>query len=153
MLAQIELKEGRPDEAIRIVQGLVENSPDDWSSRFRLAMMLQREERYQDAEPHFASVAQCEDKRLALDALYQQARSRILGKYDQEKAVELLREYLSQPAADLTGLPSASAAHWRMGNAYEQLGRTADARATYETALRLDPENKEAKKALKDLGR
>jgi len=153
MLAQIEMKDGHPDKAIQALEELVEATPDDWLSRFQLAMMLQGEERYQDADLQFAAVADGDDRRLSLGALYQQARTRVLGKYDQEKAVELLKEYAKLPAADLTGLPSASSAHWRMGNAYEQLNRKPDARAAYQTALRLDPENKEAKKALKNLGR
>lgn len=153
MLAQIEMKDGHPDKAIQALEELVEATPDDWLSRFQLAMMLQGEERYQDADLQFAAVVDGDDRRLSLGALYQQARTRVLGKYDQEKAVELLKEYAKLPAADLTGLPSASSAHWRMGNAYEQLNRKPDARAAYQTALRLDPENKEAKKALKSLGR
>ena len=153
MLAQIEMKDGHPDKAIQTLEELVEATPDDWFSRFQLAMMLQGEERYQDADLQFAAVVDGDDRPLSLGALYQQARTRVLGKYDQEKAVELLKEYAKLPAADLTGLPSASSAHWRMGNAYEQLNRKPDARAAYQTALRLDPENKEAKKALKSLGR
>ncbi len=153
MLAQIEMNDGHPDKAIKALEELVEATPDDWLSRFQLAMMLQGEERYQDADLQFAAVVDGDDRRLSLGALYQQARTRVLGKYDQEKAVELLKEYAKLPAADLTGLPSASSAHWRMGNAYEQLNRKPDARAAYQTALRLDPENKEAKKALKSLGR
>jgi tetratricopeptide (TPR) repeat protein len=153
MLAQIEMKDGHPDKAIQALEELVEATPDDWLSRFQLAMMLQGEERYQDADLQFAAVVDGDDRRLSLGALYQRARTRVLGKYDQEKAVELLKEYAKLPAADLTGLPSASSAHWRMGNAYEQLNRKPDARAAYQTALRLDPENKEAKKALKSLGR
>ena len=153
MLAQIEMKDGHPDKAIQALEELVEATPDDWLSRFQLAMMLQGEERYQDADLQFAAVVDGGDRRLSLGALYQRARTRVLGKYDQEKAVELLKEYAKLPAADLTGLPSASSAHWRMGNAYEQLNRKPDARAAYQTALRLDPENKEAKKALKSLGR
>ncbi|MBW1758594.1 MAG: tetratricopeptide repeat protein [Deltaproteobacteria bacterium] len=153
MLAQIEMKDGHPDKAIQALEELVEATPDDWPSRFQLAMMLQGEERYQDADLQFAAVVDGDDRRLSLGALYQRARTRVLGKYDQEKAVELLQEYAELPAADLTGLPSASSAHWRMGNAYEQLSRKPDARAAYQTALRLDPKNKDAKKALKSLGR
>ena len=49
------------------------------------------------------------------------------------------------------GIPSPSSAHWRLGNAYQQLGQIEKARQAYTEALSLDGDNEEAKKALKSL--
>ncbi|MDB4875626.1 MAG: Tetratricopeptide repeat-containing protein [Gemmatimonadetes bacterium] len=54
-------------------------------------------------------------------------------------------------AAPATGV-SVSGAHFRLGNIRERLGDTAAARHEYETALRLDPKNVQAKQALDHLG-
>jgi Tfp pilus assembly protein PilF len=50
-----------------------------------------------------------------------------------------------------SSLPDVTWAHWRMGMIYEHKGDVAQARRAYEAALKADPDNKEAQKALKKL--
>jgi len=64
-----------------------------------------------------------------------------------------LQRYLALPAPVPGGpLPAHSTAQFRLGQVYQQQGRTALARAAYQEALRLNPNNRGAKDALKKLG-
>jgi CubicO group peptidase (beta-lactamase class C family) len=81
-----------------------------------------------------------------LPSVYQSARSRILGEFEQEKAIELLDTYIAH-ANDETQ-PSIAAAWWRKGVACEQLGRTMLAIECYRTSLKLDPRFEYAQQAL-----
>jgi tetratricopeptide (TPR) repeat protein len=146
--------EEKPDEVLEIYAELLADDPQDTTVRERLALGLQRRERYREADEHFSVLAGDEDPTTALGARYQLARSRILGGYDLERAIELLRDYIEEVPAETTSrLPGRSSAYWRMGNANEQLERRAEARRAYERALSLDSGNEEARKALKRLSR
>lgn len=87
----------------------------------------------------------------ALGARYQLARSRILGEYGTQQAVDHLLEYIAQLAEPVRNLPSVSHAYWRLGLAYQQLERTDEARKALERAISLDAGNDSAKDALKAL--
>ena len=86
-------------------------------------------------------------------ARYQLARSRILGEYDQQRAVDYLIGYIEAWKEGMRGLPTASHAYWRLGLAYQQLERVGDARQALERALSLDDDNQQAKQALKSLNK
>ena len=60
-----------------------------------------------------------------------------------------LTRYIELAAADAQ--PSRAAAWWRKGNAYELMGKTAEARKSYEASLRLDPDDEQVRKSLEQL--
>ncbi|MCP3981211.1 MAG: tetratricopeptide repeat protein [bacterium] len=131
---------------------LLEREPQDAALRMNLGYVLQRQEKYAAADRAFGLLAENDDRDVALRAVYQQARTRILGNYEPERAVTLLQRYVRElPEKHAPALPRASAAQWRMGMAYEQQQRPGEARKAYERALALDPEDKQARKALKAL--
>ena len=107
-------------------------------------------ERYAEADREFATLQEDEEPRIALNALYQRGRTRVLGEYDQQQAIGFLEEYLARLPAEPEGLPGKESAYWRMGNAYEQLGRADEARRAYETSLGVK-ETEEARKSLRAL--
>jgi CubicO group peptidase (beta-lactamase class C family) len=84
-----------------------------------------------------------------LPSLYASARLRITGKVDVEKALPALARYIENAGGDAQ--PSISAAWWRKGNAFELLGKRADAKRCYEQSLQLDPDNDDAKQSLAQL--
>lgn len=98
------------------------------------------------------------DRGLAIDAnhpllLYQVGRTAVLSGQQLDRAEKCLRTYLAMPVrADLEN-PSLAAAHFRLGGVLEKKGNLTGARAEYETALRLDPKQKEAREALAKLKR
>jgi tetratricopeptide (TPR) repeat protein len=76
----------------------------------------------------------------------------ILKKENAARAEQLLKEYL-QKAPKRSGYPSPSIAHEWMGRLLENQGQTAAASKEYEWAAKLDPKNKNAREALKRLGK
>jgi tetratricopeptide (TPR) repeat protein len=62
-----------------------------------------------------------------------------------------LRGLLAEPAAASTGVPSPATLHARLGDVLRRNGRSAQARASYEQALRLEPGNRLATEGLRAL--
>ncbi|HEY5799415.1 MAG TPA: serine hydrolase [Burkholderiaceae bacterium] len=83
-------------------------------------------------------------------SLYQSARIRIEAKIDAEQALAALDHYLTLPRED--GAIPVAAVWWRKGNALELMGKPADARRAYETALAADSKHEGARLALDKLG-
>lgn len=67
-----------------------------------------------------------------------------------DEGEQALRAYLAY--APKPNEPTHATAHWRLGQIRERRADKAGARAAYETALRLDPDQRQAKDALKKLG-
>lgn len=65
------------------------------------------------------------------------------------RAESCFRKYLTQPPE--AGTPNLAAAHWRLGLVLEKQGRKDDARNELQTAVKLDPNLKEAQQDLKRL--
>lgn len=111
---------------------------------FRRGMFHQQKERYEKAIEVFARNLKGEAPHLP--SLYQSARSRILGEFDQRTAIEQLDRYIE--LADESTQPTAAAAWWRKGIANEQLGRMKQAVECHRTSLKLDPGFELAQEAL-----
>ena len=113
----------------------------------RLALVQQQNKQWDLA---FASLqrALALDPRLPL-AIYQVGRTGAMSGERLDLAEQSLKRYL-QLKPDLES-PSPSAAHFRLGNIYQKKGDPAAARAEYNSALNLDPKNKEAREALRTL--
>ena len=140
------------EAGVATLQKMLDRDPAASGTRFRLAYWYQGQERYDEADREFETLQKDDVPRISMNALYQRARTRVLGNYDQERAVEFLQQYLEALPANPEGLPGKEAAYWRMGNAYEQLGRDDDARRAYERSLAVK-ENKEARQSLKSMGK
>ena len=73
-------------------------------------------------------------------------------KDDKPKDAEaILRDYLQGPPRN-SDYPSPSAAHYWIGRSYQNQKNNLGARTEYETALKLNPNYKKAREALKKLG-
>jgi tetratricopeptide (TPR) repeat protein len=81
-----------------------------------------------------------------LGPYYQAGRVLLDRRQDAPRAERYFRKYLTQePEGDA---PTAAHAHWRLAQALERQGRTAEARAELQTAVRLKPDLEAAKKDL-----
>jgi len=98
------------------------------------------------------------DQALAMDAsypfaLYQIGRTAALSGQQLDRGEKCLRTYLAMPLREELENPSLASAHFRLGNILEKKGDAAGARSEYETALQIDPKQKEARAALVKLKR
>lgn len=86
-----------------------------------------------------------------LPSLYAGAKLRIGGKVELEQAVTGLTRYIQLAGTDAQ--PSRAAAWWRTGNAYELMGKIAEAKTSYEASLRLNPNDEDVRQSLQHLTR
>jgi tetratricopeptide (TPR) repeat protein len=98
------------------------------------------------------------DRALAIDAnfpfaLYQVGRTAALSGQQLDRGEKSLRAYIALPAREALENPSMAAAHFRLGNILEKRGDRTGARNEYETALKIDPKQKQAREALAELKR
>lgn len=112
-----------------------------------LAATYGRQSRWADLDRTIAQAEQnVPDDRLPhFTAAVRMTTARI----DARRAEQLLRRYLEQEPE--YGAPAHSRAHWRLGQALELQGQTANAIAEMESALRLEPSLQGAKDDLKRL--
>jgi CubicO group peptidase (beta-lactamase class C family) len=143
--------DGAGDELTKAVEALLLGLPYEITTeaavRYRRGLALQQAEKYREAAARFAENIQGEHPHLP--SLYQAARTRILGEYEQDEALQLLDRYID--LADENAQPSPAAAWWRKGVAHEQLGDPERAIACYRRSLELDPAFSSASEALERL--
>jgi tetratricopeptide (TPR) repeat protein len=137
--------------ATNVSKEILKRHPDDAETRSALAFAFQQDKRFDKADAQFAQLVQNEDREVALGALYQRGRTRVLGNYELEEAISMFERYVQELGEGNPRLVPKAAAVWRIGMAYQQLGKIDRARHSFEEALRLDPDFKEAKDSLKKL--
>jgi len=150
--SEIQFMREQDEAGVATLREMLERDPTGSGTRFRLAYWYQNHERYGDADKEFEILQADEVPRISMNALYQRARTRVLGDYEHERAIEFLQKFLKTLPEETEGVPGKESAYWRMGNAYEQLGRNDDARRAYERSLSIK-ENDSARKSLKSLGK
>jgi tetratricopeptide (TPR) repeat protein len=109
------------------------------------------------SEKDYAAAFKLCDEALSRDpanymALYQYGRTASVSGQNLTRGLECLAK-----ALELKPPHPASPTHanilFRMGDLQEKLGSRAEARAAYEAALKLEPENRQASAALERLGK
>src|SRR5262249_1321267 len=125
----------RLDAAEREARELIAIAPDRQAGYSGVAAVCATTDRFADLETLLADAERAIPDNL--NPYYQAARVLQTRGADLPRAERYLRKYLSQrPEANM---PSAAAAHWRLGLVYEKLGRRADALAALQEAVKLDP--------------
>lgn len=127
-----------------ILFGRAYNVPTRADAVFQLGFSLEMRGKLREAVTVFSENLTGENPHLP--TLYQSARSKIVGKFEQEKAIAELDRYIKLAKKDTQ--PSAAAAYWRKGVAFEQLGKIEEAIRCHETSLKLDPKFPQAKQDL-----
>lgn len=147
MMARIFMKSKDYELAEKEYLALVELKHRDADSYFSLGRF------YQDAkwwDKAFAAFERAlEIDKTHLSSLYQIGRTGVFSGDNLGRAVECLKIYLQHEPAE--GAPTKVNAHWRLGMVYEKQGHKDLARIEYEKALKLDPDDKNAKEALENL--
>jgi CubicO group peptidase (beta-lactamase class C family) len=114
-------------------------------ANFTLGYDLQSKGKYREAVTVFARNLTGEKPHLL--SLFLSANTRIRGEFELESALKQLDQYIQ--LAPENSWPPISMAWEKKGKILTKLGRTAEAIASYNTVLELDPDNSNAKEKLK----
>ena len=82
---------------------------------------------------------------------YQVGHTALLGKINLQEGIADLQKYLTMPHDWHPDAPTYKWAHYRLGMLYGISGDKVNEKAQYEAALKLDPDFKEARKALAEM--
>ena len=167
-LARYDKQEGRIEELLRKA---VETRPGSYDARLALGEWCGTQKTFEEAERHareavrlrpdraapyglLAAVLVQQDKWTDVDAALAQAEKAdpdnlfpyfraanncLARKVELPRAERYLRKYLAQEPEPRS--PSLAAAHWRLGLVLEQEGRTPEAIAECQQAVKLDPDS------------
>jgi tetratricopeptide (TPR) repeat protein len=136
--------EHKADLALSLYRNALAAKPHDRDTRLAVIMGYEQMERWADAFGllHAWTV---EDPSTGA-AWYQTGRASALSGLHADEGIAALQRYLAMPhAADDVDNKHAL---YRMGQIQPRAGRTADARASWQQALKLDPDFTEAREAL-----
>jgi tetratricopeptide (TPR) repeat protein len=133
-----------PDLAEKYARQAVQIEPGQARAYAVLAAVYAGGQRWNDLEAILAEAGK--NVPDDLNPYYQAGRTLLVEGKDLPRAEGYFRKYLTQePEADD---PSLADAHWRLGLALEKQGRKPEAVSELETALRMKPDLREAKKDL-----
>jgi cytochrome c-type biogenesis protein CcmH/NrfG len=139
--------------AMRAIDAAVAAAPalpaDDIATRVMVGTSLVALERYADARTYFLGWAAAQPGHAAPH--YQLGRLAALSGEFLDEGAAGLKRYLDGGLARAESDPMDTAAWWRLGQIRAKQGDKAAARTAFQTALRLDPANAEAKKDLQAL--
>lgn len=146
--ATIALSQKDPATAERELKAGVQAAPANPRLRLLLGSLYQEQQKWDAAFETLEALLKADPDNW--DALYQVGRAGALSGKRLDRAEECLKRYFGhKPGPEQAPLANA---HFRLGQVYEKKGNKAQARAEYQTALKLDPSLKDAKEALAKLG-
>lgn len=145
--ATIAMSDKKPEEALKHYQAAHAAKPDDARIRLAVGLNLQQMERWDEAYRHFQRWTEQDPKASA--AWYQIGRTAALSGKFLNEGMAALQRYLTLPRAN--GEPENQHAFYRLGQVQARAGKKAEARTSFNAALKLDPKMKEAKAELAKL--
>lgn len=125
----------------------IQEASDSTNSYYMLGFYYQNREEFQKAYDLFEEVLK--KNPLDLVALYQIGKTGALSGQNLERAAECLHRYLLMDPGK--NMPSLDWAHCRLGTVFQNAGEIDSAKVHFQTAIKLNPDHKEAKKALKTI--
>jgi cytochrome c-type biogenesis protein CcmH/NrfG len=120
--------------------------PDDAESRLSLVLTLVALERFDQAREVLAGWSAAQPAAAA--PRYQLGRLAAMSGRFLDEGAAALKRYLDGGLTRAENDPQDTNAWWRLGQIQAKQGDKAAARTSFQTALRLDPDNAEAKKSL-----
>lgn len=145
--AQMHIAEKNNAAALKSYEAAYAAKPSDMNIRMALGIGYQTAESWNDAFRHFRTWIS-QDEKVA-GAWYQIGRTSALSGQQLEEGIAALQKYLALPKAPND--PQNKNAYHRLGQIYAKLGKTAEAKAAFMAALKLDPKFADVKMELAKL--
>jgi tetratricopeptide (TPR) repeat protein len=145
--AQIYLLDKNNAAALKSYEAAYAAKPADANIRLALGVAYQQASRWNDAFRHFRAWAAQDGK--AGPAWYQIGRTSALSGQLLDEGIGALKKYLGMPHNG--NEPQNQNAYYRLGQLYAKAGRKAEAKAAFQSALKLQPDYKDVKTELAKL--
>jgi cytochrome c-type biogenesis protein CcmH/NrfG len=145
--AQIYLSEKNNSAAVKSYEAAYAANPANNEIRLALGIAYQQSKLWPEAFRHFRAWIKADPK--AGSAWYQIGRTSVLSGLQIEEGIAALQLYLKLPHT--ANEPQNKHAYYRLGQLYAKAGQKNEARVALQTALKLDPDFKDAKEALAKL--
>jgi cytochrome c-type biogenesis protein CcmH/NrfG len=146
--AQDQEHEKKWPEAGAALRRAITIQPDSLDANLRLGTVLVSAGEYEQAFAHYTKLASEQPANIAA-VQFHIGRAAAISGLRAEEGIEALRAFIA--ASEGKRGPSPADGYFRLGMIEEKRGHVADARAAYETALKLEPKNRGAADALKKL--
>lgn len=145
MAVLLESKDKDSVSAEREFKAAVDAAPDSTLGYSNLGQFYRRQKRYDEAIAVYENMLKVkpDSPNAHLNIGYNLA----LSGEDLDRAEREVKDWLTTPPKSAT-MPNVSFAHYVLGLAFERQTKTDSARAEYQTAVSINPRNKDAKKAL-----
>ncbi|MBU8923486.1 MAG: tetratricopeptide repeat protein [Bacteroidales bacterium] len=144
LMAQVYVKEEKYDLAIAEFTEYLSLNPGDVEVLYALGMLYQKIKDYDNAFATFEQALKSDPD--AIDCLYQIGRTAVYSGSRLDRGIESMFDYLKREVHP--GVPGHDAAHWRLGMLYEIKGDIKLAVSEYETAIEMNPDEKNYRKSL-----
>ena len=147
LLAQAQQESDREQEILLELNRL---EPGNADNVIRLAYYWGRAGEFEKSDALWVDLENDDDSVVALNALYQRARLRIMEERDIPEAEKMLHRFIADHASvpDDGGKAPLCAAYWRLGLAEELLGKREAAIASLRQSLALNEDYEPAEEAL-----
>lgn len=142
---QIFISQKKYNEAEKEYQKAIEIDPSETDSYYHLSYLHQKQENYTKSKEILLEMLRVKPEEFG--AYYQLGRIVLLSGENLSEGITYFEKYLEQEENN----KNLAFTHWRIGEIYEKLNNKMGAKNEYNIALKLDPSNKQAKKALKKL--
>ena len=134
-------------EAENMYRAAAESHPEKPDAYYRLGKLYLKTKEWDRAFSAFEKTLQADSGEV--EALFGIGETGALSGQRLASAEEALKNYLNSKPWSF--MPSLAEAHFRLGQIHERRGEHASARIEFQAALKLDPDYKEAKVALRKL--
>lgn len=151
LLANIHANEKETEEAKEVMTALLSAFPESARAHYQAGMFYQEQKEYDQAFDLLEKTVsmESEEEEYAANALYQIGRTAVFAQKNLDRGIEALAQYQLLEIKQYQ--PSHASALWRKGMLHNLQGDKNAARDTFNQALALEPDHKQAKAALKEL--
>jgi tetratricopeptide (TPR) repeat protein len=145
--ARIAQREKDDSAVVRTHLAAIAAAPDSTPGYFGLAAFYRARSRFADALAVYDRLLAPRDDDVVAHALYGIAAA--IGGLELERGERELKHFLEHAPKETTPAASFSNVHYRLGTIYDRTGRPALAQREYAAAVKYNPKNEDAKRAMK----
>ena len=145
--ARIAMRQKNDSAAILAHEAAIAAAPDSTPAYYALGSLLRSRNRFADALRVYDRLLERRSDEVVAHALYGIVSA--LGGIEMERGERELRYFLANAPKENTTAQSYSNVHYRLGMIYDKTGRAEQAQKEYAEAVKWNPKNEDARRAIR----